>query len=91
LFLKGLGYKVIIENNMLLFKLNLSHELKIEIPSYINRVLVNKTNIVFESYDIILLGNFIEKIYNFKPKDSYKGKGFSLQSKVVPIKEIKKK
>jgi ribosomal protein L6P/L9E len=91
LFLKGLGYKVLVENNVLSFKLNLSHDLRLEIPSYINRVLVNKTNIVFESYDLVLLGNFIEKIYNFKPKDNYKGKGFSLKSKVVPIKEIKKK
>jgi len=91
LFLKGLGYKVLVENNILSFKLNLSHDLQLEIPSYITRVVVNKTNIVFESYDLVLLGNFIEKIYNFKPKDNYKGKGFSLQSKVVPLKEIKKK
>ncbi len=91
LFLKGLGYKVLVENNVLSFKLNLSHDLQLEIPSYITRVVVNKTNIVFESYDLVLLGNFIEKIYNFKPKDNYKGKGFSLKSKVVPIKEIKKK
>ncbi|HND45616.1 MAG TPA: hypothetical protein PLC61_04365 [Chitinophagales bacterium] len=91
LFLKGLGYKVIVENNCLSFKLNLSHDLKMDLPPYIKRVVVNKTNIVFESYDSILLGNFIEKIYNLKPKDNYKGKGFSLKSKVVPIKEIKKK
>jgi len=91
LFLKGLGYKVLVENNTLSFKLNLSHDLKMDIPSYIKKVVVNKTNIVFESYDLVLLGNFIEKIYNLKPKDNYKGKGFSLKSKVVPIKEIKKK
>ncbi len=91
MFLKGLGYKVIVENKTLSFKLNLSHELKIEIPVYIKRVTVNKTNIVFESYDSVLLGNFVEKIYNLKPRDSYKGKGFFLKSKVVPIKEIKKK
>ncbi len=91
MFLKGLGYKVIVENNVLSFKLNLSHELKLDIPSYIKRVVVNKTNLVFESYDSVLLGNFVEKIYNLRPKDNYKGKGFSLKSKVVPLKEIKKK
>ena len=91
MFLKGLGYKVVAENNVLIFKLNLSHELKMDIPSYIKRVVINKTNLVFESYDSVLLGNFIEKIYNLRPKDNYKGKGFSLKSKVVPLKEIKKK
>lgn len=91
MFLKGLGYKVLIENGVLSFKLNFSHELKMVIPSYIKRIVVNKTNIVFESHDLILLGNFIEKIYNLRPKDNYKGKGFSLKSKLVPIKEVKKK
>jgi len=62
-----------------------------QIPSYIKRVVGNKTNIVFESYDVVLLGSFIERIYNLRPRDNYKGKGFFLKSKVVPIKEIKKK
>jgi|JI81BgreenRNA_FD_contig_111_392010_length_2366_multi_4_in_0_out_0_2 hypothetical protein len=91
LFLKGLGYKVIFENGFLSFKLNLSHELKLKLPSFIKRVIINKTNLVFESYDSILLGNFVESIYNLKPKNPYGGKGFSLKSKVVPLKEVKKK
>jgi len=91
LFLKGLGYKVIFENKSLIFKLNFSHNIVMEVPNYITRIVVGKTKIVFESYDSILLGNFIEKIYNLRPKDNYKRKGFSLSSKVVPKKEIKKK
>ncbi len=91
LFLRGLGYKVIFENGFLSFKLNLSHELKLKLPAFIKRVVINKTNIVFESYDSILLGNFVESIYNLKPKDPYQGKGFSLKTKVVPLKEVKKK
>jgi len=73
------------------FKLNLSHELKLKLPGFIKRVVINKTNLVFESYDSILLGNFVESIYNLKPKNPYGGKGFSLKSKVVPLKEVKKK
>lgn len=91
LSLKGLGYKVILEDKFLVFKLNFSHTTKLEVPDYINRIVIGKTKIIFESYDSILLGNYIEKIYNLRPKDSYKRKGFSLASKVVPKKEIKKK
>lgn len=91
LFLRGLGYKVIHENNSLIFKLNFSHSVVMGIPNYVTRVIIGKTKIVLESYDSILLGNFVEKIYNLRPKDNYKRKGFSLSSKVVPKKEIKKK
>lgn len=89
--LKGLGYKVFLENNCLIFKLNFSHPVSFEVPSYITNVIINKKSLVFESYDYIFLGNFIEKIYNLRPKDNYKGKGFNLKSKVVPIKVVKKK
>lgn len=91
IFLKGLGYKVILENKKLMFKLNYSHTIEIQVPSYITKITINKTNLVFESTDSVLLGSFLETIYNLKPKDNYKGKGFSLISKVVPLKEIKKK
>lgn len=91
IFLKGLGYKVTLDKNKLIFKLNFSHLIELDVPSYITKVTINKTNLVFESIDPVLLGSFVEKIYNFKPKDSYKGKGFSLTTKAVPLKEIKKK
>lgn len=91
IFLKGLGYKVTMDKNKLIFKLNFSHLIELDIPSYITKVTINKTNLVFESTDSVLLGSFLETIYNLKPKDSYKGKGFSLATKTVPLKEIKKK
>jgi len=91
LSLKGLGYKIILEDKNLVFKLNFSHSTKMEIPDYITRVIIGKTKVIFESSDSILLGNYIEKIYNLRPKDNYKRKGFSLPSKVVPRKEVKKK
>lgn len=91
IFLKGLGYKVTQEKDTLIFKLNYSHTIVLNVPAYINKVTVNKKNIVFESSDAVLLGSFLEKVYVLKPKDSYKGKGFSLKTKVVPLKEIKKK
>lgn len=89
--LNGLGYKCQIVENKLLFKLNLSHSLEIDIPKYISRVTQKKNVILFESKDNILLGNFLEQVYQLRPADSYKAKGFSLDSKVKALKEVNKK
>lgn len=91
IYLNGLGYKCQILEKKLAFKLNLSHNLEIEIPSYIIKVTQKKNILLFESGDKILLGNFIEKIYNLRPADAYKAKGFSLDSKSQILKEVNKK
>jgi len=91
IYLNGLGYKCQILESKLMFKLNLSHSSEIEIPLYITRVTQKKNVILFESSDKILLGNFVEKIYNLRPSDVYKAKGFSLDSKSKIIKEVNKK
>lgn len=89
--LNGLGYKCFILETKLAFKLNLSHSLEVEIPNFITRITQKKNVFLFEANDKILLGNFVEKIYNLRPSDVYKAKGFSLDSKLKIIKEVNKK
>lgn len=89
---KGLGFKINVETEKLLtFKIGLSHIISLEIPVYISKVTVKKKDIVFESNDKILLGDFVEKIYRLKYPDAYKGKGFLIPGKIKKLKEIKKK
>lgn len=91
ILLNGLGYKCQIIAKKLIFKLNLSHSLEIDIPSYISKVTQKKKFFVFESYDKIMLGTFLERIYNLRPSDVYKFKGFYLESKSKVMKEVNKK
>lgn len=91
IYLNGLGYKCQTVENKLLFKLNLSHSLEVNIPKYITKVTQKKNIILFESKDKIMLGNFLNKIYQLRPSDAYKGKGFSLDSTIKVLKEVNKK
>lgn len=91
MYLNGLGYKCQILNKKLSFKLNLSHGLNVDVPSHITKMSQKKNILLFESNDKILLGNFVEQIYNLRPSDVYKAKGFFLDSKSKIIKEVNKK
>lgn len=91
IYLNGLGYKCQILENKLIFKLNLSHNLELNIPEYITKVTQKKNILLFESQDKIMLGNFVNNVYHLRPSDAYKGKGFSLDSKVKVLKEVNKK
>lgn len=90
IILSGLGYKCIFKDN-LSFKLGYSHNSIFDLETHIKNVSVKKENILLESTDRIFLGNFLEKIYLLKPCDTYKGKGFKIESKNKKLKEIKKK
>lgn len=87
----GLGYKANVENNILKLKLGLSHLINIEIPKYIKRIITSKYSILIISNDEILLGDFINKLINIKPTDSYKGKGLSLVDVKQKLKPVVKK
>jgi ribosomal protein L6P/L9E len=91
IYLNGLGYKCQILENKLSFKLNLSHNLEIDIPKYITKVSQKKNVILFEAKDKVMLGNFLDLIYRLRPSDIYKNKGFSLDSKLKILKEVNKK
>lgn len=76
LTLKGLGFRItLIENKQVEFKLGFSHLIRLNIPHNI-RVRAKKNFMFLESSDLVLLGNFINKVISLKLPDSYKGKGF---------------
>lgn len=93
LLLKGLGFRSNYnkESSLLTFKLGYSHLSTLTVPSFIKAVKLRKTSILLESTDLILLGNYIQKIFNLKKSDAYKGKGFSYKYNTRKLKIIKKK
>lgn len=89
LLLKGIGFKAFIENNNLILKLGLSHNIMIPIPSNIE--IINQTNIlIFSSIDFIFLNEFVHYIKNHKKPEPYKGKGLLLKNEKILQKEGKK-
>lgn len=93
LFLKGLGYRVVISDDkkFLQLKLGFSHNISIEIPSSRLIVRINKNSIIIEGFDPVEVGNFANKIRFLKTPDSYKGKGVWYKNEIRILKELKKK
>ena len=92
LFLKGLGFKIYYNkvSHSLSFKLGFSHLMPFPLPSNVF-VSINKTILILESRNNIVLGDTAQKIKLLKTPDVYKGKGFVVKNEFTRIKPIKKK
>nr|YP_010394062.1 ribosomal protein L6 [Peronospora belbahrii]DAZ88070.1 TPA_asm: ribosomal protein L6 [Peronospora belbahrii] len=89
LFLKGIGFKVMIENKNLILKLGFSHNIIIPIPNNIN-IIVQTNILIFNSIDYIFLNQFVHSVKKYKKPEPYKGKGLLLKNEKILQKEGKK-
>jgi len=91
LILNGLGLKLsFIETERILeMKLGYSHLVNVSVPQNIF-VKIDKNIIIFESFNSVTLGNFVNIVKHLKFPDVYKGKGFWYKSETKVLKEIKK-
>ena len=89
LVLKGIGFKSVIEKNVLILKLGFSHNINIIIPSNIE--IINQSNtLIFSSRDYIFLNQFFHYVKNHKKPEPYKGKGLLFKNEKILQKEGKK-
>ena len=89
LFLKGIGFKSVIDKNNLILKLGYSHNINVTIP--FNIKIINQPNtLIFSSIDYIFLHQFVYYIKNYKKPEPYKGKGLLLKNEKILQKEGKK-
>lgn len=89
LFLKGIGFKAFIEDNVLILKLGYSHDIRVTIPE--NVKIINQTNqLIFKSIDWIFLTQYVHFIKRYKKPEPYKGKGLLLKNEFIIRKEGKK-
>lgn len=91
IILSGLGFKVEAVGNLLHFSLGFSSVKTIVLPEYISNVKITKTNLILESFDKILLGNFASEICKLRELNVYKLKGLFLDGLQINKKEVKKK
>jgi ribosomal protein L6P/L9E len=90
LILRGIGLKMSLLNNCLLLKLGFSHLVSIKFDRTVSASLKNNV-LRIASWDSVVLGNFVNKVYSTKIADSYKGRGFIFPYQKKVLKLIKKK
>ena len=89
--LTGVGYRAMLQGNVLNLQLGFSHDTKYEIPSNIKILVEKQTVIKISGIDKDLVGKVASEIKKFKPVEPYKGKGIRERGQFVLRKEGKKK
>jgi len=76
--LKGAGYSTTIspDGSKLTLNIGLSHPVIVNVPKNKFNITLQKSGLVIESTNKVLVGDFANKIKNLKKPDPYKGKGF---------------
>lgn len=90
LILKGIGFKVVLNNETLLFKLGYSHEIKRSIPIGITVTALDQTKLILSGSNWDHLTQFASQLKQLKKIDPYKGKGILLKNETILRKEGKK-
>ena len=93
IIIRGVGLKITLLEEPVRYlelKLGYSHRILLNIPQHLN-VIVKKKKLLVEGSDKVIVGNFVNKIINFKSLNNYTGKGLWLKSyQKITLKEIKK-
>lgn len=79
--LNGVGYKVTMTGNKMVFALGFSHPVEVTIPQGI-QVVIDKNLITGSSADKQQVGQFMADMFHLKPHEPYKGKGFKVPGKL---------
>ncbi|MEC8460773.1 MAG: 50S ribosomal protein L6 [Pseudomonadota bacterium] len=89
--LVGVGYRVKLEGNTLVFSLGYSHSINFPLPKNVAATVDKNVNLTLKSIDKQLLGQVAADIISLRKPDAYKGKGVRVKGKVLKLKEVKKK
>ena len=83
LILKGIGYRAILQNNLIILNVGYSHPITISIPEQIAIEIKQNTIIELKSCNKELLGLFASNIRSWRPPEPYKGKGILYQNEII--------
>ena len=89
LLLEGVGYKVNLTGENLVFSLGFSHQVTIKVPTGIKAV-VDKNTIGLSGADKELVGRFAAELRDLKKPEPYKGKGIRYDTEIIKRKQGKK-
>ena len=89
LLVEGIGYKVNLTGDQLIWSLGFSHPVKVKIPTGL-KVVVEKNLIIITGPDKERLGEYAARLRALKPPEPYKGKGIRYENEVIHRKQGKK-
>lgn len=89
LAVKGVGFRVALEGNVLVLNVGFSHQVKFPVPEGV-KVTVDKNNIKVEGASKWLVGETAANIRQIKKPEPYQGKGIRYVDEVVRRKAGKK-
>lgn len=89
--LVGVGYRANVQGNKINLTLGFSHPRDYEIPEGITITTPTPTEIVIQGFDKQLVGQVAAEIRQYRPPESYKGKGVRYAKERIKLKETKKK
>jgi len=88
--LKGVGYKAVINGNLLFLTLGYSHNIALEIPQDVSVKVEKNTALIIQSYTKGKAMDFIKSIQRLRSYNVYKGSGVLLENEWRVTKEMKK-
>ena len=87
----GVGYRVQLQGNALVFALGYSHPVRIEAPEGITFNVESPTRFSVQGIDKQVVGQVAAEVRGYRPPEPYKGKGVRYSDERVVLKETKKK
>jgi len=90
LLLVGIGYKVQLEKDKLIFRLGFSHSIEYLIPNDIKIVNPKAQSLVVYGYDLQKVTQIASELKKLKAPEPYKGKGICYMNEKLKLKEGKK-
>ena len=84
--IKGVGYRAMLQGNIVSLSMGFSHPVELEIPEGVTVTIPKNTSVIIEGRDKQAVGEFAAKIRAVKKPEPYLGKGIRYVGEYVPRK-----
>lgn len=81
--LKGVGYRAVVQNQLITLNLGYSHPVKLEVPEGISVEVIQNTTLNLKGCDKEHLGLFASNIRSWRLPEPYKGKGILYENEII--------
>jgi large subunit ribosomal protein L6 len=84
--IRGVGYRAVLQGNIVNLSMGYSHPVNLEIPAGLTVTIPKNTDIIIEGADKQVVGEFAAKIRSVRKPEPYLGKGIRYVDEYVPRK-----